>query len=71
MIVYKRKLTKDDILQLNMDEQLIYYYNYNIAFTINKVSSDYTIRKKLIHNDKLVEEHSVKTIDQVLKIVKN
>ena len=71
MIVYRRQLTGDDISQLKKDEQLIYYYNNNIAFTVNNNVGEYVLRKRLIYDDKLLEEHSVRTIAQVMKIIKN
>lgn len=71
MIVYRRQLTEEDISQLKKDEQLIYYYNNNIAFTVNNNVGEYVLRKRLIYDDKLLEEHSVRTIAQVMKIIKN
>ena len=71
MIVYRRQLTEDDISQLKKDEQLIYYDNNNIAFTVNNNVGEYVLRKRLIYDDKLLEEHSVITIAQVMKIIKN
>ena len=70
MIVYRRQLTEDDISQLKKDEQLIYYYKNNIAFTVNNNVGEYVLRKRLIYDDKLLEEHSVRTIAQVMKIIK-
>ena len=70
MIVYRRQLTEDDISQLKKDEQLIYYDNNNIAFTVNNNVGEYVFRKRLIYDDKLLEEHSVRTIAQVMKIIK-
>ena len=70
MIVYRRQLTEEDISQLKKDEQLIYYYNNNIAFTVNNNVGEYVLRKRLIYDDKLLEEHSVRTIAQVMKIIK-
>lgn len=70
MIVYRRQLTEEDISQLKKDEQLIYYYNNNIAFTVNNNIGEYVLRKRLIYDDKLLEEHSVRTIAQVMKIIK-
>lgn len=70
MIVYRRQLTEDDISQLKKDEQLIYYDNNNIAFTVNNNVGEYVLRKRLIYDDKLLEEHSVRTIAQVMKIIK-
>ena len=71
MIVYRRQLTEDDISQLKKDEHLIYYDNNNIAFTVNNNVGEYFLRKRLIYDDKLLEEHSVRTIAQVMKIIKN
>ena len=71
MILYRRQLTEDYISQLKKDEQLIYYYNNNIAFTVNNNVGEYVLRKRLIYDDKLLEEHSVRTIAQVMKIIKN
>ena len=70
MIVYRRQLTEEDISQLKKDKQLIYYYNNNIAFTVNNNVGEYVLRKRLIYDDKLLEEHSVRTIAQVMKIIK-
>lgn len=70
MIVYRRQLTEEDISQLKKDEQFIYYYNNNIAFTVNNNVGEYVLRKRLIYDDKLLEEHSVRTIAQVMKIIK-
>ena len=69
--MYRRQLTEDDISQLKKDEQLIYYDNNNIAFTVNNNVGEYVLRKRLIYDDKLLEEHSVRTIAQVMKIIKN
>ena len=68
--MYRRQLTEDDISQLKKDEQFIYYYNNNIAFTVNNNVGEYVLRKRLIYDDKLLEEHSVRTIAQVMKIIK-
>ena len=69
MIVYKRKLKKQDVLNLDDDEELIYYYNNNIAFTIVSVNDSYMVRKKKIFNNQLMDEKRVKTIEQILKFV--
>ena len=34
MIVYNRKINESDIQNLDKDEELIYYYDNNIAYTI-------------------------------------
>ena len=68
MIVYNRELRKKDILNLKDDEELIFYKDNNIAFTINHVDTQYVLRKKKIFNNELVSERFVKTSEQVLKI---
>lgn len=69
MIVYKRKLKKEDVQQLDNDEELIYYYSNNIAYTIVSIDNSYVIRKKKVFNNQLVDEKFVKTIEQILKVV--
>ena len=69
MIVYRRGLKKEDVLNLEPDEELIYYKDNNIAFTINQVDKNYVIRKKKIFNNELIDERFVKTADQLIKIV--
>jgi hypothetical protein len=47
MIVYKRKLKKEDVMQIKNDEELIYYYNSNIAFIVNRLEeSNFIVLKK-------------------------
>lgn len=70
MIVYKRKLKKEDIIQIKDDEELIYYYNNNIAFIINRLEeNNYIMRKKKIFNNQLMDEKIKKTAEQIIKIV--
>lgn len=69
MIVYRRGLKKEDILNLDDDEELIYYKDNNIAFTILEVDNNYVLRKKKIFNNQLVSERFVKTPEQVIKVV--
>lgn len=69
MIVYRRGLKKEDILNLDDDEELIYYKDNNIAFTILEVDNKYVLRKKKIFNNQLVSERFVKTPEQVMKVV--
>ena len=69
MIVYRRGLKKKDILNLEPDEELIYYKDNNIAFTILGVDNKYVLRKKKIFNNQLVDERFVKTVEQVIKVV--
>lgn len=69
MIVYKRLLKKEDIQGLEKDEQLIYYYSDNIAYTVNPMETGYAVRRKKVFNNQITEDKTVKTISQVLKIV--
>lgn len=69
MIVYNRKLKKDDIQAISDDEELIYFKDNNIAYTINQVSNNYVIRKKKIFNNEMVDERFLKTSEQIIKIV--
>lgn len=69
MIVYNRKIEKRDILSLQGSEELIFYKDNNIAFTINQVDNNYIIRKKKIFNNEVIDERFVKTADQLIKIV--
>ena len=69
LIVYNRKLEKKDILSLRDEEELIFYKDNNIAFTINQVDNNYIIRKKKIFNNEVIDERFVKTADQLIKIV--
>lgn len=69
MIVYKRKLEKADIQNLEDDEELIYYKDNNIAFTVNQVNNSFVIRKKKIFNNEMIDERFMKTPEQIIKIV--
>lgn len=69
LIVYNRKIEKKDILSLQGSEELIFYKDNNIAFTINQVDNNYIIRKKKIFNNEVIDERFVKTADQLIKIV--
>lgn len=69
LIVYNRKLEKIDISNLDDEEELIFYKDNNIAFTINKIDDNYVLRKKKIFNNELVDERFVKTAEQIVKIV--
>lgn len=69
LIVYNRKIEKKDILSLKGSEELIFYKDNNIAFTINQVDNNYIIRKKKIFNNEVIDERFVKTVDQLIKIV--
>ena len=69
MIVYKRKVKKEDVQQLEDNEELIYYYSNNIAYTIVSVDNSYAVRKKKVFNNQLIEEKMLKTIEQIIKVV--
>lgn len=69
MIVYRRNLKKEDVFNLEPDEELIYYKDNNIAFTILGIDNKYVLRKKKIFNNQLVDERFVKTVEQIIKIV--
>ena len=67
-IVYKRKLKKEDFV--DFQDQIIYYKDDNIAFVIVKQDNAFFVRKKKIFNNQQMSETSVKTVAQVLKVVK-
>ena len=69
LIVYNRKLEKKDITNIADDEELIFYKDNNIAFTINCVNNNYVLRKKKIFNNELIDERFIKTPEQIVKIV--
>lgn len=69
LIVYNRKLEKKDILNLRAEEELIFYKDNNIAFTINQIDNNYVLRKKKIFNNELVDERFLKTAEQIIKVV--
>lgn len=69
MIVYKRKLTVEDLINLNDDEQLVYYKNENKAITINHVDDFYLVREKQISNNELIEEYTLKTVNEIMELV--
>lgn len=66
-LVYKRPLIKEDFL--DFEEQIMFFKDDNIAYIIVKKDTNYIIRKKKIFNNYQINEKSVKTISQVLKIV--
>lgn len=67
MIVYNRKIRESDIQNLDEDEELIYYHDNNIAYTINQTADNFVVRRKKIFNNQLMEEFFAKTIKQVIK----
>ena len=66
-LVYKRSLKKEDFT--DFEEQIMFFKDNNIAYIIVKKDTDFIIRKKKIFNNYQINEKSVKTIGQVLKIV--
>ena len=71
MIVYKRKLSVEDLINLNDDEQLVYYKNENNAITIDYVNDFYLVREKQISNNELIEEVTLKSVNEVMEFVIN
>ena len=69
MIVYNRQINESGIQNLHKDEELIYYYDNNIAYTINQTADNFVVRRKKIFNNQLMEEFFAKTIKQVIKKV--
>ena len=70
MIVYKRNLRKTDIYNLDNEEELIYYYNNNVSYSVNQLRDEnYIVRKKKIFNNELMEERIIKTVEQVVKFI--
>lgn len=71
MIVYKRKLTMDDICNLDKDEELIYYKTDDVAIVVDKVNDKYVARKKRISDNELIEEELLKRVDEVMDFAQN
>lgn len=66
-VVYNRQLKKTDFQDFR--DQLIYFKDNNIAYVIVEKDNTYIMRKKKIFNNRQIEEQTVKTISQILKIV--
>ncbi|MBR3208757.1 MAG: hypothetical protein IKF82_00665 [Bacilli bacterium] len=66
-LIYQRNLKNDDFLDFG--EQIIFFKDSNIAYIIVEKNSNYIIRKKKIFNNHQIDERTVKTVSQVLKIV--
>lgn len=66
-IIYNRALKKGDFT--DFDGELIFFKDNNIAFVIVEKDSRFIIRKKKIFNNQQINEKTVKTVSQVLKIV--
>ena len=71
MIIYKRKITKEDIENLDKEEQLIYYKTDDIAITINRIDDRYLARKKRIADNEKIDEKLLNTIDEALDFIGN
>lgn len=71
MIVYKRKLTMDDICNLDKDEELIYYKTDDVAIVVEKVNDKYVARKKRISDNELIDEELLKRVDEVMDFAQN
>ena len=71
MIIYKRKITLEDVANLDDGEELIYYKTDNIAITINQSNDRYIVRKKQIADNKLMDEVFLKTVDEVIDFIEN
>ncbi len=66
MIVYKRKLEGEDVANLSDDEELIYYLDEEIAFTVIKVKDKYVARKKVISSNEMIDE---KVLDEISEVI--
>lgn len=71
MIIYKRKITLEDVSNLDDGEELIYYKTDNIAITINQSNDRYIVRKKQIADNELMDEVFLKTVDEVINFIEN
>ena len=70
MIVYKRKLEIEDIGNLSNDEELIYYRDEEIAFTVIKVKDKYMARKKVICSNEKIDEKVLNNIGEVIEFTR-
>ena len=71
MIIYKRKITLEDVANLDDGEELIYYKTDNIAITINQSNDRYIVRKKQIADNELMDESFLKTVYEVIDFIEN
>ena len=71
MIIYKRKITLEDVANLDDGEELIYYKTDNIAITINQSNDRYIVRKKQIADNDFMDEVFLKTVDEVIDFIEN
>ena len=71
MIIYKRKITQEDIINLKNDEELIYYKTEDIAITVNRVDDNYVLRKRGISENELIDEIVLKTVNETMEHMEN
>lgn len=71
MIIYKRKITPKDIINLKHHEELIYYKTEDIAITVNKVDDNHVIRKMDISENELIDEIVLKTVNKTVEHIEN
>lgn len=71
MIIYKRKINRDDIINLKSDEELIYYKTQDIAITVNRVDDNYVLRKRGISENELIDEIVLKTVNETMEHMEN
>lgn len=70
MIVFNRNLKESDLLNIEEnEEELIFYKDNNIAYTIIKSTNIYILRQYKIFNRQLVSENKFKTQQQVINHV--
>ena len=70
MIVFNRILKESDLINLQeIEEELIFYQDNNIAYTIVKLDKVYILRKYKIFNRQLMSENKFKTQQQVINHV--
>lgn len=67
MIVYNRQLKEVDFQDFH--NQIIFFKDNNIAYIIIEKDNNYIMRKKKIFNNHQIEERTLKTVSQILKIV--
>lgn len=70
MIVFNRNLKESDLLNIEEnEEELIFYKDNNIAYTIIKSTNIYILRQYKIFNRQLMSENKFKTQQQVINHV--
>lgn len=69
MIIYKRRMTQEDVVGLEADEELIYYKTDDIAVTVIQHDNRYIVRKRQISDNKIIEEAPLNTVDEVMDFI--